>query len=75
MMVKNQAQGSGGVLRPAQAAAHLGISKATLYRWAAEMPDFPKPLHLGKRSSGWRLADLESWIGIRAAQSNGADHE
>ena len=62
---------SGGILRPAEAARFLGVSRGTLYRWQMENPDFPRLLHLGARSSGWRKADLEAWINTRAEESNG----
>ncbi len=56
------------ILRPRDAANHLGVSISTLYRWERECPGFPKRIKLGPRASGWRLADLESWLERQAAQ-------
>ena len=27
--------------------------------------DFPKPIKLGERAIGWRVADLEAWVAAR----------
>ncbi len=50
------------IARPKAAARHIGVSISTLYRWERERPDFPRRIKLGPRASGWRLADLESWL-------------
>ena len=52
------------VLRPAQAAEALGITRSTLTRWR-QRDDFPKALRLGPQAIGWRRADIESWIAER----------
>lgn len=62
----------GGVMRPAQAAAFLGIAKSTLYRWLSERRDFPRMIHIGPRCSGWRRADLERWLDAQVEQEGGA---
>jgi len=59
------------IIRPKAAAALLGISTSTLYRWEAE-PGFPRRLKIGKRAAGWRKADLEKWLDQKAAQGDAA---
>lgn len=44
-----------------QAAARLAVSVPTVWRWARERPDFPKPCRLGPNCTRWRLSDLEAW--------------
>ncbi len=50
-------------LRAQQAAAYLGISVATLWRWAQVRPDeFPKPVRLGPRVTCWSVSALEDFV-------------
>lgn len=49
------------IIRPAQAARLLGISRATLYRWEASGRLAPRVL-LGPNTSGWREEDLAAFI-------------
>jgi len=49
------------ILRPAQAARLLGISRATLYRWEAAGRLAPRII-LGPGTSGWRAQDLADFI-------------
>lgn len=51
-------------LRPKQAAEFLGISAATLWRWAKERKDFPKPCRLGPRTTVFEQSEL---VDFRAA--------
>lgn len=48
-------------LRPKQAADFLGIGRATLWRWAKERHDFPKPRRLSARCTVFDMAELEAW--------------
>lgn len=49
-------------LRPAQAAAFLGCSQASLYRWASTRPDFPQPTKIpGIRATCWWSDELRQW--------------
>lgn len=51
------------LLRAAELAPMLGISQTTLWRWRNRSHmKFPRPICLGSRSLGWKLADIESWI-------------
>lgn len=49
-------------LRPAQAAAHLGFSKATLYRKLKDDPTFPRPHRLGESCSVLNREALDQWV-------------
>ena len=52
------------ILRPAQVAERLAITRSTLNRWR-QRDDFPKPLRLGPQAIGWRRADIERWLSDR----------
>ena len=49
------------IVRPAQAARLLGISRATLYRWEASGRLAPRVI-LGPGTSGWREEDLAAFL-------------
>ena len=49
------------ILRPAQAARLLGISRATIYRWEKAGRLAPRVI-LGPGTSGWREEDLAAFI-------------
>jgi excisionase family DNA binding protein len=53
------------ILRPRDAAAYLAISRPTLYRWVNEGV-LPRPIKLGKNTSGWRRSALDDFITSRA---------
>ena len=55
------------VLRPAQAAEKLGISVPTLWRWARERHDFPKPSKLGERVTIFDESELDAFVASRKA--------
>lgn len=42
-----------------QVAARLGVSVATVWRWAAD-GTLPKPVKLGPNTTRWRVADIEA---------------
>lgn len=62
---KNRPKEQREILRPAKAAAFLGVSTATVYRWQQIDPTFPKRIHLGARSTGWSKSELQSWLSSR----------
>lgn len=49
------------ILRPAQAARLLGVSRATIYRWEKESRIPPRVI-LGPGTSGWREEDIAKFI-------------
>lgn len=69
--MENSQTANGCILRPEAAAAFLGISRPSLYRWERDNPDFPRRIKLGERVSGWKRADLEAWINARAQAGKG----
>ena len=64
----------------------LGIATPTLWRWAREREDFPKPIKIGKAITAWRVSELEEFIdhkresptsklGCRATSQKISQHE
>ena len=49
------------ILRMPEVTKLVGLSRATIYAMVAS-GDFPPPLRLGNRSSGWRLVDVDAWL-------------
>ena len=47
-----------------------GLSKSSLYA-LAQQGEFPRPVKIGTRSSGWIEAEVEAWIAKRVAASRG----
>ena len=57
-------------LRPAQAAAYLGCSTATLWRWAKTIKNFPPSIKLdGQRATVWFKDELDKWEAAQEGQS------
>lgn len=48
-------------LRLKELQERMGVSRATIYRWAKDY-DFPKPLKLGPGTSAWRQSEVEEWL-------------
>jgi predicted DNA-binding transcriptional regulator AlpA len=44
-----------------QIAARYGVGITTVWRWARNRDDFPKPKKLGDNCTRWHLADLKQW--------------
>ncbi|RRA01107.1 helix-turn-helix transcriptional regulator [Burkholderia cepacia] len=59
----------GGAKRPKEAAKHLGISHATLWRWAKYDSDFPKPFKLNERVTLFYVAELDAYLARKAQGS------
>lgn len=43
----------------------FGLAKSTLY-YLISTGQFPRPVKIGKRLTGWLAADLEAWLASRA---------
>ena len=56
------------ILRLKQVKARVGLSGSTIYLKAAT-GEFPKPISLGPKSSGWLEAEVETWIEERVRLS------
>lgn len=55
-------------LRRAEVERLTGFSVSTLYR-LSKAGDFPKPVKIGARASGWIAGEVEAWIEQRVAAS------
>lgn len=44
------------------------VSRVTIYRWEKE-GSFPKHVQLGKKSIGWLLNEVESWVFSKSANN------
>ncbi len=45
-----------------------GLPKSSIYRKVAD-GEFPKPVKLGERSSGWVTQEIQDWLDDRIKQS------
>ncbi len=52
--------------RPARAARHFEIGKATLWQWVKTRHDFPKPLKAGPRVTLFDIAAIERYLHSQA---------
>lgn len=48
-------------LSDAQIASRYGVSRQTVWRWAANDKKFPTPTKLSAGCTRWKLSDIESW--------------
>ena len=55
------------VLRKKQVLALIGLSASTVYT-LQKQGDFPLPVKLSQRATGWLSADIENWLDKRAAE-------
>lgn len=44
-----------------QIAIRYGVSRQTVWRWAANDSAFPTPVKLSPGCTRWKLSDIESW--------------
>jgi len=49
-----------------------GLSGSTIYR-LAKKGQFPKPIKLGQRSSGWLKSEVEQWLQERIEASRNGE--
>ncbi|WP_394270644.1 helix-turn-helix transcriptional regulator [Qipengyuania sp.] len=52
-----------------QVAEKLTISKASVWRYAARDPEFPKPIKLSPGCSRWRADEVDAWLETRERAS------
>lgn len=55
------------LLRPALAAAYLGISRTGLHRLSEYDPSFPRKIVLSRRCVGYSTASLDAWLASKEA--------
>ena len=51
-------------LRLPQVIERIGLSKPSIYR-LMKAGQFPRPVKLGSRASGWRVDELDEWAKSR----------
>lgn len=62
------------VIRPAEAARRLGISRTSLWRLAKRAPDFPRFFNLaGCRTTVVDADELAAWLGRQKAAAQASD--
>jgi len=54
------------MLRLGEVESRTGLRRATIYKRAKE-GSFPRPVSLGKNSSGWVEAEINAWLAERVA--------
>ena len=52
------------ILRRWEVAELIGLSQATLYRMVSR-GEFPRPVQISPRCTGWRADEVEEWVGSR----------
>ena len=53
------------VLRLPEVLARVGLSKSTLWR-LINAGQFPRPIRLGSRATGWIEEEIDEWIASRS---------
>jgi prophage regulatory protein len=49
------------IMRRSEVESETGLSRSTIYQ-RIKAGTFPKPVHLGARSVGWRVADVDAFL-------------
>ena len=57
------------ILRPAQAAKYLKIGRTTLWRWAKEKANFPRPIRMSPTITVFRRSELDAYINSFSTQA------
>jgi prophage regulatory protein len=65
------APGGERFLRLAEVTHTTGLSRAHIYALAAD-GEFPKPIKISARASGWLESEVQSFMAARVAASRGA---
>ncbi|MBN1379690.1 MAG: AlpA family phage regulatory protein [Gammaproteobacteria bacterium] len=50
------------LLRPAECAVYLGMSRSRLWKLTETDPTFPKKIVLSPRCVGWRKTAIDEWL-------------
>ena len=56
------------LIRLAEVSKSVGLPRSTIYALIAK-GQFPRPIKLSERSSGWRSDELEAWVEARTRAS------
>jgi prophage regulatory protein len=60
------------VLRLRDVCSRTGLSRTSMYR-LARLGQFPKPIRLTRRTSGWLTEEIDDWIAARVAASRSSN--
>lgn len=60
------------ILRMPEVERTTGLKKSTIYN-LIKQNEFPKPISLGLRASGWLMSEVNQWKQGRIALSRGAE--
>jgi prophage regulatory protein len=56
------------ILRASDVCTYTGLSRTTMYRLIRQR-QFPAPIRLTTRTSGWMSDEVNAWLGQRMAES------
>jgi len=62
----------GGAMRPEKAAEYIGVAISTLWKFAKEDTTFPRPFKLSSRCTLFYVAEIDSWLALRASNRKAA---
>lgn len=54
------------ILRMKDVVKKIGLCRATVYAMISRR-EFPRPIRIGERATGWRESELEAWLANRIA--------
>lgn len=62
------------ILRLREVCTRLGVSRSSVYNWINiksqwHIPEFPKPIRIGRSAIGWHDAEIEQYLASRAQGS------
>lgn len=57
------------IIRPQQAAEKCGIALSTIWAWAENKPEFPKPVQLSGNVSGFIEEEIDAYLERKVAES------
>ena len=58
------------ILRLPKVTEVTGLPRSSIYD-AIHRGEFPRPLKLGARASGWRMSEVQQWIARQTARRDG----
>ncbi len=53
------------ILRRSEVVSLVGLSQSTIYRMISR-GEFPRPMQLGRRATGWSADEVEEWLTSRS---------
>ncbi|SMG61074.1 transcriptional regulator, AlpA family [Paraburkholderia susongensis] len=59
------------VMRMKDVVKRIGLCRATIYSMISR-GEFPRPIRIGERATGWRESELEAWLAKRSAATEQA---